>query len=203
MNDLGITDADLAHRVLTGDRRAEAELVARFQKGVRQVIERMTGDLSLAEELGQETFVVTLRRLRSVPLEDPTKLPAFIAQIARNLAIAEKRKQRRRRTDTGGRRIEELAEASAGDDRWADADAAGAAVRAVLKELSSERDRQVLIRHYLYDEDRAAICRDLGVREAAFNVILFRARRRFLQKLTDYGIGRSDFFSPGAPSRAL
>jgi RNA polymerase sigma-70 factor, ECF subfamily len=195
MDDSAITDTDLAHRVLSGDRRAEAELVARFQKGVRQVIVRVTGNLSLAEELSQETFVVTLRRLRSVPLEDPAKLLAFIVQTARNLAIAEKRKERRRRTDAGGHAIEELADASLEDDHWADADAAAAAVHAVLKELRSERDRQVLVRHYLHDEDRAVICRDLGIHEAAFNVILFRARRRFLEKLTECGIRRADVLS--------
>jgi RNA polymerase sigma-70 factor, ECF subfamily len=192
VSDLALTDADLAHRVLTGDRRAEAELVARFQKGVRRIIAKVTRNLSLAEELSQETFVVTLRRLRSVPLEDPAKLPAFIVQTARNLAIAEKRKQRRRRTDTGGHGIEELADISVGDDRWADADSAAVTVRAVLKGLSSERDRQVLVRHYLRDEDRAVICRELGIKETAFNVIVFRARRRFLQKLTQCGIGRTD-----------
>ncbi|MEJ1963868.1 MAG: hypothetical protein WDO56_20855 [Gammaproteobacteria bacterium] len=36
------------------------------------------------------------------------------------------------------------------------------AVRAVLKELKSSRDRLLLIRYYLHDEDKASICRDLG-----------------------------------------
>jgi RNA polymerase sigma-70 factor, ECF subfamily len=195
MNNAAIIGADLAHRVLSGDRRAESELVARFQKGVRQIIIRATGSLSLAEELSQETFIVMLRRLRSVPLEDPGKLSAFIAQTARNLAIAEKRKKRRRRTDTGGQGIEELAGADEREDRWAETSAAAWAVRVGLQELSSERDRNVLIRHYLHDEDRPAICRDLGINESTFNVILFRARRRFLERLTRCGIGPGDLFS--------
>ncbi|HUN76938.1 MAG TPA: sigma-70 family RNA polymerase sigma factor [Steroidobacteraceae bacterium] len=199
MNNTAMIGAELAHRVLRGDRGAEAELVARFQKGVRQVIVRMTGNLSLAEELTQETFIVTLRRLRSVPLQDPTKLAAFIAQTARNLAIAEKRKERRRRTDTGGQGIEQLPGAEDDEDRWAEAASAAWAVRVVLKELPSERDRGVLIRHYLHDEDRTAICRDLGIKESAFNVILFRARKRFLEKLVRRGIGRADLFSPTFP----
>ncbi len=195
MTHLAITNADLAYRVLTGDRRAEAELVARFQKGVRRITARVTGNQSLAEELSQETFVVTLRRLRSVPLEEPAKLPAFIVQTARNLAIAERRKERRRRTETGGRGIEQIGDADHGEDRWADANTAAWAVRVVLRELPSERDRSVLVRHYLYDEDRSAISRDLGIKESAFNVILFRARKRFLEKLTLRGISCRDLFS--------
>jgi RNA polymerase sigma factor (sigma-70 family) len=194
MKDAALIGADLAHRVLSGDRGAEAELVARFQKGVRQIIIRVTGSRSLADELGQETFIVTLRRLRTVPLANPAKLAAFIAQTARNLGIAEKRKERRRRTDTGGQGIEELADADSSEERWAEATAAAWAVRLGLKELLSERDRSVLVRHYLHDEDRTAICRDLGINESAFNVILFRARRRFLEKLTRSGIGRADLF---------
>lgn len=195
MNNAAIIGAELAHRVLSGDRRAEAELVVRFQKGVRRIIIRVTRSLPLTEELCQETFIVTLRRLRSVPLDDPAKLSAFIAQTARNLAIAEKRKQRRRRTDNGGLGIEDLAGADEREDRWAEASAASWAVHAVLKDLASERDRSVLVRHYLDDEDRTAICRDLGIKESVFNVILFRARRRFLEKLTRSGIGRADIFS--------
>jgi RNA polymerase sigma factor (sigma-70 family) len=189
---MATTAADLAHRVLSGDKRAEAELVARFQKGVQQVIVRVTGSLSLAEELSQETFIVTLRRLRSVPLQDPAKLPAFVAQIARNLAIAEKRKERRRRTDATGQGIEELADAVVSHDAWANATSAASAVRAIVNELPSERDRHVLVRHYLHDEDREVVCRDLGISESAFNVILFRARRRLLEKLTKRGIARAD-----------
>jgi len=195
MSDSSTSNPDLAHRVLGGDKRAEAELVTRFQKGVRQILMRITGNLSLAEELCQETFIITLRRLRSVPLEDPSKLPAFIAQTARNLAIAEKRKERRRRTDTDGEGIELIADATATHDRWADVSAAASAVRTILQELPSERDRSVLIRHYLHDEDRALICRDLGINEAAFNVVLFRARKRFLEKLARRGIRRADLFS--------
>ncbi len=195
MNDSATTNPDLAHRVLNGDKRAEAELVARFQQGVLQIIVRMTGSPSLAEELSQETFIITLRRLRSMPLHEPAKLSAFIAQTARNLVIAEKRKERRRRTDSGADGIEDVPDANVGDDRWAHASSAASAVRAILKELRSERDRQVLVRHYLHDQDREAICRDLGINESAFNVILFRARKRFREKLTKRGIGRADLLS--------
>lgn len=195
MDGAAIIGADLAYRVLSGDRRAEAELVVRYQKGVRLIIIRVTGSPSLAEELSQETFIVTLRRLRSAPLQNPAKLAAFIAQTARNLAIAEKRKERRRRTDTGERGVEELADADNGEDRWADASAAARAVRLGLKDLPSDRDRSVLIRHYLNDEDRSTISRDLGIHESAFNVILFRARRRFLENLLRRGIGRADLLT--------
>lgn len=195
MNELATQNADLAQRVRDGDKRAEAELVAQFQTGIRQIIIRVTGSFALAEELAQETLIITLRRLRSSPLQDPAKLSSFIARTARNLALAAMRKERRRRAKTFGSDIEDIADLAPGHDTSADMNRMAAAIRSVLKELTSERDRHILVRHYLDDEDPATICRDLGISESTFRVILHRARKRFLEKLQARGFTRSDLFS--------
>ena len=49
----------------------------------------------------------------------------------------------------------------------------------VLAEMTTPRDRELLVRYYLRDEDKAAICRGLGLTEAHFNRVIFRARERF------------------------
>jgi RNA polymerase sigma-70 factor (ECF subfamily) len=67
-----------------------------------------------------------------------------------------------------------------------------AAVRALLKELKSTRDRLLLIRYYLQDEDKATLCRDLGLSESTFNLVLFRARNRLLELLQKRGFGKSE-----------
>ena len=54
-----------------------------------------------------------------------------------------------------------------------------AMVRAVLAELDSDRDREILFRFYLADDDKERICRDLGLTAVHFNRVLFRARERF------------------------
>jgi RNA polymerase sigma-70 factor (ECF subfamily) len=195
MTESAISHEELAWRILSGDKAAESELYMRFQSGVRQIIARITGNFALAEELSHETVIVALKRLRSVPLEDPSKLPAFIAQTARNLAIAEKRKETRRRTESGGIEVDEVAGAAPAHECQADAEWAAGTVRAILRELPSERDRRILVRHYLQDDDRSAICRDLGIDEARFHLVLFRARKRFLERLERRGIRRADVFS--------
>ncbi len=40
--------------------------------------------------------------------------------------------------------------------------------------MKSVRDRTLLVRYYLKDEDKKDICRELGLTELSFNVILFR-----------------------------
>src|SRR5580658_6590738 len=190
MTKSAISHEELARQILSGEKAAESELYVRFHIGLRQIIVRITGNYALAEELCHETVIVALKRLRPVPLEDPSKLPAFIAQTARNLAIAERRKEIRRRTETGGVTVEEEADAAPAHECQADAEWAAGTVRAVLRELPSERDRRILTRHYLQDGDRSAICRDLGIDEASFNLVLFRARKRFLEGLERRGIRR-------------
>jgi RNA polymerase sigma-70 factor (ECF subfamily) len=55
----------------------------------------------------------------------------------------------------------------------------GAAVSRVLAEMPSDRDRQILFRFYVAEDDKDAICRDLDLSSLHFNRVLFRARERY------------------------
>lgn len=48
----------------------------------------------------------------------------------------------------------------------------------VLDQLSIPRDRELLRRFYLQDEDKEAICSDLGLSAQHFDRVLYRARQR-------------------------
>lgn len=195
MSETAVADADLALRIHRGDRQAEAALFARFSPGIQAIVRRATGSYALAEELTQETLIVTLRRLRAAQLEDPAKLAAFVAQTARNLAIAAKRKARRQRTDSGTDEIDDVPDATSSHDNCVEADSAARAVRALLQELRSERDRQILAHHYLEGRDKTEICQEWGISDTMFHVALFRARKRFLELLDRRGIRRNDLLS--------
>ena len=71
------------------------------------------------------------------------------------------------------------------------------AVRALLRELPQARDRLMLKLFYLDDHDKANICREMHLSEAAFNQALSRARRRFRQILEERGFSKRDLLSPG------
>ncbi|HYJ39206.1 MAG TPA: sigma-70 family RNA polymerase sigma factor, partial [Steroidobacteraceae bacterium] len=132
--------------------------------------------------------------LRTQPLDDPDKLPAFVAQIARNLVIAERRKERRRKTDVDSEAIDAVPDHAQGQEQDAQRESAAVAIRKVLAEMKSIRDRSLLVRYYLRDEDKKDICRELGLTEPSFNVVLFRARARFLELLEKRGISGEDLF---------
>ena len=183
MRALAWSDTELVQQIYAGDKRAEAELFARFGTGVLQILLRLTGSADTAEDLCQETLIVALQRLRSEPLQDPSRLAAFVAQIARNLALAERRKERRRRTDTDSEAILEVPDRALGQESEAQMDSMATAVQKVLRDLRSERDQLLL---------RFEICRDLQITETQFNVALFRARARFQELLSRRGMRQTD-----------
>lgn len=185
---------ELAHRIKAGDKSAEDHLSRRISPGITQIIIRKTGNFAQAQELCQETLIVVLTRLRTQPLDDPERLPAFAAQVARNLLMAERRKERRRRTDSNSETVNEAPDLSEGQEADAERESAALAIRTVLQEMKSVRDRTLLVRYYLKDEDKKEICRELGLSEVSFNVVLFRARNRFLELLTKRGIRGGDLF---------
>jgi RNA polymerase sigma-70 factor (ECF subfamily) len=174
-----VTTTTAAPEVSTPAAAAQASL-PELRRGVLFLLRREVRDPVLAEDLCSETMRIVLERLQREPLEDPTKLPAFLAQTARNLAIAEWRKRARRQTVTG-----EDATIAAQPDESVDASNAvqdrqrAEAVRRVLREMATPRDRELLVRYYLHDEDKAEICRRLGLSDAHFNRVIFRARERF------------------------
>jgi RNA polymerase sigma-70 factor (ECF subfamily) len=187
--------SEIAHRIQGGDRDAEAELSRRFTQGITQIVVKLTGNYAIAQELCQETLIILLTRLRTKPLEDPEKLPAFVAQIARNLVISERRKTRRRKTEVNSEMVEQASDDTPDQVEDAQRESAAAAIRTVLSEMKSTRDRVLLVRYYLHDEDKRVICRDLGLSESSFNVVLFRARARFLELLQKHGLQGRDFMS--------
>ena len=90
--DIG-SDAALWQLVCGDDRRAFAELVGRHQSAVAAVAYSACGDLTLSEDIAQETFWAAWRE-RATLLE-PTRLRAWLCGIARNLANNAMRRTRR------------------------------------------------------------------------------------------------------------
>jgi RNA polymerase sigma-70 factor (ECF subfamily) len=170
---------ELVERIRAGDRKAEERLVELFARPVSQLLARQTNRRPEAEDLFQETFRLALDKLRRGELREPDRLPGFLAGLARNLAIDHYRAIHRRRTDTGIEHLEALpATKPSALHKVLDAEKVRR-VRQLLGELNVPRDREVLFRFYLGEEDRETIAADLGVDVLQLNRILHRARQRY------------------------
>lgn len=179
--------ASLVARIAAGDRRAEAELVALHDRGLRYFLRRRCGDHELAEDLFQETFRVVLEKLRGGALRDADKLAPFVRGVARNLTIAERRKRFRRGVPASLERVAEPVDGTPGAERQLERREDRRRLRQLLAELPNERYRSVLFRFYITGEPKEAIARDLGLEPRQVNVVLFRARQRFRQLLEAAG----------------
>lgn len=178
----------MARRIAGGDAAAESELVGHYGRGLRFLLRRLTRDADLAEDLFQSTFSVVLERLRTKGLEDPTGLAAFVQGTARNLFRNEKRKRIRQRTDSAPERFEEISDPGALAsplDRLLQSEKT-ARVRQLIVEMRNPRDREILFRVYLAEEDMDEISRDLGLDLDHFYRVLYRARQRLKSLLESH-----------------
>lgn len=89
-----ISDADLITRVLLSkDRNAFAALVRRYQSGVRGLLRKLThGDVALADDLAQETFIKAYKAIQS--FRNEAKFSTWLYRIAYNAFISDARRRK-------------------------------------------------------------------------------------------------------------
>lgn len=87
------SETELVTRAKNGERNAFSELVCIHAEGVRNVIYRMCGDLQIAEDAAQETFIQAWLHLASY--RPQTSLRNWLYRIAVNAATDMLRKEKR------------------------------------------------------------------------------------------------------------
>jgi len=172
------TATELVSRVREGDRRAEAAMVAKYTRGLRFLLRRRTHDPQLIEDFLQETWAVALAKIRTDGLEDPGRLAGYLCGIANNLARSDARRLSRQRTTVDSDMVDLIPDESSNPLRQLSRAEVAGQVRALLAELSQERDRDILRAFYVTEEDKDSICERLGVDGTHFNRVLHRARQR-------------------------
>lgn len=170
---------DLVPLIEAGDARAEERLIELYGRGIALLLDRHTNGSEEAQDLFQDTFRLAIEKLRRGELRDPVKLPGFLSRMARNLAIEFYRKASRRKTDADSEAVDSAARVRSNQlDRLLETESAGL-VRQVIGELNNERDRQILYRFYIVEEEKEQISADLGLSSLQFNRVLHRARQRY------------------------
>ena len=170
--------AELVRRIRAGDAGAESELVSRYCRGVTILIRRASRDASAVDDLYQQTFQIALEKIRRGDLREPEKLSGFICSLARNLVIDHFRRAAAHRFPGPVEGTRAADPAPGPLERLLRIERASI-VRRVLAELPSERDREILFRFYIAEDEKDSICRDLGLTSLHFNRVLFRARERY------------------------
>jgi RNA polymerase sigma-70 factor, ECF subfamily len=171
--------------------------VYRDYPGLRALILRRVRDPEVAADILQDAAVTTLEKLRMGEIAHPENLGGYLYRVALNHLRNHRRKDRSALSSVEA--LDELP-ASENDVDWEDF--AGrqwaTAARRMLEEMPVARDREVLVRFYLDDEDREKICRELQLSEEHFNRVIFRARNRFRALGEHRGFRKADLLTIAA-----
>jgi len=169
-----------------------ATLIERNYVGLRLLVCRRCRDPQVAADLLNEAVCTTWGKWQAGKIARPEQIAGYVLQVSMNLlrnhrrAIAERPEKR-----ADAAKLQDLAGDAQPGDETIELQIAQQ-VKNVIRGMSSQRDRAILVRFYLDEEDKASICRDLGLSPLQFDKILHRARGRLRKLLEAGGLGRSD-----------
>src|ERR1051326_2007951 len=163
-------DAELVRAAQRGNKRAFVEIVARHQAMVSGIAFGIVADFGASEDIGQDVFLTAWRKIHD--LREPEKLKGWLAQIARNAALAQ---VRRRKVHHELDESVMLADESPTPDQVAASEEEAELVRQSLANLS-EMYRLPLILYYREGQSVRAVAETLGISEDATKQRLARGR---------------------------
>jgi RNA polymerase sigma-70 factor, ECF subfamily len=161
--------SDLFGRVRSGETDGMDELYRLLSKGVRFYMIRHLGTVEVDDAV-HDTLLDTAFAIRQGELREPERLMGFVHAAALRHTEAHLKKGERKRRFRRLRR-EDPAEAAAFDQK----------TEFIVQVLAaiSDRDREILTRFYLYEQDQDQICKEMGLTEAQFRLLKASVRSRF------------------------
>ena len=167
--------------------------VYRDYPGLRALILRRVRDPEVAADILQDAAVTTLEKLRSGEIAHPENVGGYLYRVALNHLRNHRRKDRTALSSADALSVltapDEPEWERVGRPQWAEA------ARRMLQQMPAARDRELLIRFYLNDEEKGQICRELRLSEEHFNRVIFRARHRFRELIERRGFWKADLLA--------
>jgi RNA polymerase sigma-70 factor (ECF subfamily) len=189
-----IYDELLVLRCRQGERAAVDELLRRWERRLLYYVRRLVDDDEHdAWDVLQQTFLQAVRKLHT--LREPRTLPAWLYTIARNAALADRR--RRSALASGGRGTDDAVEvgelaasaAAAGPDDGGEFTADDVdAVHAAMGELSVPH-REALTLLFLQDLSVEEIAQVVGASPGTVKSRVYYAKRALRAILERQGVG--------------
>lgn len=175
--------ADLVRRIGTGDHSAEREIILLYDRRLLVKLRQHTYDRHRISDLRQEVWIRVLEALRDGRVSEPKKFFGFLLGTARYVVLEDIKARKRQVVSLDD--IAPLRDTGKAIELLLDQSHMAEKVRKAVQSLS-DRDRQVIVRHYLREEPKEETCRLLGLTSMNYNNILYRARKRLaaiLEKL--------------------
>ena len=174
------SDAQLIHRVLSGDENAFSALVEKYQKQVHALAWRKIGDFHIAEEITQDTFLKAYQKLQT--LKKPQRFASWLYVIATNRCntwLHKKHFRTQLLKNQSGVRPEKASYSQyvVEENERISVEAQREVVKKLLAKLE-ESERTVMTLHYFAEMSCTEIGMFLGVSANTIKSRLHRAQQR-------------------------
>lgn len=179
MEPVPFSDEDLVRRVLAGETEFFEHVIKRYERLVYGFMLRKISDTGVAQDLAQETFLISYENLER--LKDHARLKSWIMGIAGNL-VRDHYKRRKLAGMPEGMDVEltglDPLQSIEQQERHE-------YLYKALMQLS-ERYRAVLIKRYLEGREYNEIAEDLGLSVGAVEVCMHRARKALATVMKEF-----------------
>ena len=174
-----LSDEELIQRVLRGESNWFEHIIKRYERLVYGFMLRKVSDVGTAQDLAQETFLISFENLAR--LKDHARLKSWIMGIAGNLV----RDHYKRRKMVGLPETYEVELTGLDPLQSVEQSERHEHLYRALVKLP-ERYRTVLIKRYLEGQEYQAIADDLGLSIGAVEVCMHRARKALGAALKEF-----------------
>jgi len=175
-------EISLVRKAKKGDTAAFAVLIHRYQNLVYATAFRILKDTGLAEDVAQEAFVTAYRSLRDLRTEG--SFPPWLRKIARNLALASRKEQRRfgALEEAGVLQSPPSDVGPEAEREQREIDAFGEEVRRIVSSLSDTLRFPVMLCH-IDDLSTRDAARFLGITEGALRKRLHDGKKKLQERI--------------------
>ena len=177
------------------------QLYLRYRRPLLQVFHHRRIDRDAADDLLQRTFLQAIKKIRTEGLDDPGNLGGYLYRTACKLATSYWRGElsHSHRHENDRELLTNLKDEALSLEERLDHEQLAKHVRSLMDHLPMQRDREVLERFYLHEEERTSIRESLQLTDMQFNQVLWRARQRFGDILRKAGLELGDL-AAGKPA---
>jgi len=168
-------DANYVQRLKDGHGPTEEHFAHYFGNLIRIKASIRLRSREALEDIRQETLMRVLRNLRNGVIEHPERFGAYVNSVCSNVMLEHFRGDSRWSQFTN-ERAEPESDGSDGESTLLQDERRGL-VRQALQELPV-KDRRLLHRIFMDEEDKDAVCAEFGVTREHLRVLLHRARGR-------------------------
>ncbi|WP_161965680.1 RNA polymerase sigma factor [Steroidobacter cummioxidans] len=169
------------------------EFIKQHYTGLYTLLQRRIRDPNIAQEMLNEAIATAIAHWRAGRVADQTRMAGYVFRVALNLYRNHRREYANRPgTHSTDAAVDQLPAQRATEEAAIDSSIVRQ-IAAIVELLPTARDREIIKRFYLDEEDKAEICHSLGLSALHFDRVVFRARQRLRSLLETKGFDKSDF----------